>query len=217
MGLVLLLLFFTVPIIEIAVFIRVGDWIGLWPTLGLVILTAILGSWQLRRQGMATIARARRQLDQGEIPAKELFDGICLLGAGALLLTPGFVTDLAGASLFLPPVRVWLRRQIGRYVETRARAGGTERTRTRVFVNGEEITPDEPAGADTASRWGRRGARAPGSGSPGTIEGEWSEVRDDAGGDASGEALPGPDDDASDDNASPGPGSKNGPKDGGRR
>ncbi|SMF08924.1 UPF0716 protein FxsA [Tistlia consotensis] len=183
MGLVLLLLFLAIPVVEIAVFIRVGDWIGLWPTLALIILTALLGSWQLRLQGMATLARARRQMDQGEIPTRELFDGVCLLAAGALLLTPGFVTDLVGASLFLPPVRRWLRRAFARHLEARARAGNAG---TRIFVNGEEIRPGEPGPAGPRSRWGRG---AP----PGTIEGEWTEVGDEetpAGGSA--EVLPGP-------------------------
>ncbi|MEX2631790.1 MAG: FxsA family protein [Tistlia sp.] len=173
MGLVLLLLFITVPLVEIAVFIQVGDWIGLWPTLALILLTAILGTWQLRLQGMATLARARQQLDRGEVPAAELFNGLCLLVAGALLLTPGFVTDAAGASLFLPPVRGWLRRRFGRHLEARARGAGASGARTRVFVNGEEVQPGAAADprADPRSRWGRGRPFA-----PGTIEGEWQEL-----------------------------------------
>lgn len=178
MGLVLLLSFLTVPLIEIAVFIQVGDWIGLWPTLALILLTAVVGSWQVRRQGMATLARARQQMDRGEIPAAELFDGLCLLAAGALLLTPGFVTDLAGTSLFLAPVRNWLRRQFARHLEARVKAGGAG-VEARVFVDGAEVSP----GADPRSRWGR-GATVP----PGTIEGEWTEVGD-AGPESGGEAA----------------------------
>ncbi len=199
MGLVLLLLFLIVPIVEIAVFIQVGDWIGLWPTLGLIVLTALLGSWQLRLQGMATLARARQQLDRGEIPARELFDGMCLLGAGALLLTPGFVTDLAGASLFLPPVRGWLRRTFGRHLVAKAQAGGPAGARTRVFVNGEEVDPGSARGtgagphADPRSRWGRRGAP------PGTIEGEWTDVSEaPPGASDSPSGAPRPDDTADD-------------------
>lgn len=173
MGLALIVLLLTVPVIEIAVFIEVGGWIGLWPTIALIVLTAFLGSWQLRLQGLATLERARRQLDRGEVPAKELFDGLCLMVGGVLLLTPGFVTDLSGALLFVPAVRTWLRGRLGRYVEKRARAAGGPRggdVRTRVFINGEEV---HPAGAaDPHSRWGR-----PASGAPGTIEGDWSEVR----------------------------------------
>lgn len=128
MGLVLLIAFIAVPIIEIAVFIEVGGWIGLWPTLGLVVLTAVVGSIELRAQGLATINKLRQQLDQGELPAQTLFDGVCLLFAGALLLTPGFVTDVLGLALFLPPFRRFLRVTVGSYVAKRAE--------TRVFVGG---------------------------------------------------------------------------------
>ena len=108
--------FILVPLIEIAVFIQVGGWIGLWPTLALIVLTAVLGTWQLRAQGIATLARARSQMERGVMPARELFDGLCLLVAGALLLTPGFVTDAVGGLLFVPPLRDFLRRMIGRHL-----------------------------------------------------------------------------------------------------
>lgn len=129
-----ILVFFAlicVPLLEIAVFIQVGGAIGLWPTLALIVLTAVLGTWQLRSQGMATLDRARRQMERGELPARELFDGLCLLVAGALLLTPGFVTDSTGALLFLPPLREALRRALGRYLAAKAQA--------RVFVDGREV------------------------------------------------------------------------------
>ena len=133
MGIVLLLVFLLVPLVEIAVFIEVGGWIGLWPTLGLVILTAFLGTWQLRAQGLATMDSARRQLNHGRLPTQELFDAACLLVAGALLLTPGFVTDAAGLALFVPAVRNLLRQAAGRYIRKHAE--------TRVFVDGQEINP----------------------------------------------------------------------------
>ena len=75
MGILLLIALIGVPLIEIGLFIEIGGLIGLWPTLGTVILTAVLGSWQLRVQGLATLARARQQLDRGQLPARELFDG----------------------------------------------------------------------------------------------------------------------------------------------
>jgi UPF0716 protein FxsA len=130
MGILLLIAFIGVPLIEIGVFIQVGGFVGLWPTLGLVVLTAVLGTWQLRAQGLATLDRARRQIDQGILPAHELFDGLCLLVAGALLLTPGFVTDAVGFLLFLPPVRGALRQFLARHVMASAE--------TRVWVDGEE-------------------------------------------------------------------------------
>lgn len=106
MGFFILLLFIAVPITEIAVFIQVGDLIGLWPTLLVVILTALLGTYLLRQQGLQTLARAQMNVQEGKIPAQEIFDGLCLLLAGALLLTPGFVTDTLGFILFFPPFRL---------------------------------------------------------------------------------------------------------------
>ena len=138
MGLLLLAAFIGVPLIEIAVFIEVGGRIGLGWTLLLIVITAVLGAWQLRLQGLATLNRARAQLDQGVLPARELFDGLCLLFAGALLLTPGFVTDTVGFLLFLPPVRDFLRRQAS---DRMARQGPDGSARTRVWVNGEEVSP----------------------------------------------------------------------------
>jgi len=154
MAIILLAAFIGVPLLEIAVFIRVGGIIGLWPTLATVILTAMAGTWCLRAQGLATLARARAQLDRGALPARELFDGACLLIAGVLLLTPGFVTDGAGFLLFLPPVREFLRGLLARHLQGR--------TETAIFVDGRRIDP-------------RRGPRAaPGSGP--VIEGEYDEV-----------------------------------------
>ena len=138
MGILLLAAFIGVPLVEIAVFVEVGGAIGLWPTLGLVVLTAVLGAWQLRAQGLATLMRARNQVERGALPTRELFDGACLLVAGALLLTPGFVTDAAGFLLFFPPVRDILLGLLARHVQTRMQ--------TRVFVDGEEVSAGGPNG-----------------------------------------------------------------------
>ena len=143
MGLLLLAAFIGVPLIEIAVFIQVGGQIGLGATLALVILTAVLGAWQLRAQGLATLERARTQMDKGVMPAQELFDGMCLLFAGALLLTPGFVTDSIGFLLFLAPVRAFLRHAARDRIARSQRAGTA---RSRVWVNGEEVRPQRGPG-----------------------------------------------------------------------
>lgn len=131
MVILILLALICVPLLEIAVFIEVGGAIGIGPTLGLIVLTAVLGTWQLRAQGLATLARARSLMERGELPARELFDGLCLLVAGALLLTPGFVTDSIGALLFVPALRQALRRALGRHLAAKAE--------TRVFVDGREV------------------------------------------------------------------------------
>ena len=147
MGLLLLAAFIGVPLLEIAVFIQVGDRIGLGPTLALVVLTAVLGTWQLRAQGLATLQRVRTQLDRGVLPTQELFDGVCLLFAGALLLTPGFVTDSIGFLLFLAPFRALLRRASRDWMARAAqgRPGSEAQGKTRVWVNGEEIRPNRGA------------------------------------------------------------------------
>ncbi len=109
MAIYLLLALICVPILEIAVFIEAGAIIGLWPTIGLVVLTAIAGTALLRQQGLATLARAQTSLENNRLPVNEMFDGLCLLIAGIVLLTPGFVTDAVGLLLLVPAVRGFLR------------------------------------------------------------------------------------------------------------
>lgn len=105
MGIALFLLFTIVPIAEIYLLIKVGGEIGALPTIGLVLLTAVVGAAMIRHQGIATLTRARTSMEQNIMPVGALFDGLCLLVAGALLLTPGFVTDTFGFLLLVPPFR----------------------------------------------------------------------------------------------------------------
>ena len=88
-----LIIFMLVPIIEMWILIEVGGWIGALPTIGLVVLTATLGLSLLKHQGLSTLMSARRKMDEGSIPASELVSGVMIGVGGALLLTPGFVTD----------------------------------------------------------------------------------------------------------------------------
>ena len=104
----LLVAFIAVPLIELYFLIQVGEVIGALPTIALCILTAILGAALLRQQGLQTLARARENLDRGEVPAIELFEGVILAIGGVLLLTPGLVTDIIGFACLLPPTRRWL-------------------------------------------------------------------------------------------------------------
>ncbi len=101
----LFLAFITVPIIEIALFIQVGGTIGLWPTLGIVVVTAILGTWLVRTQGAMALGNLRRSFSELDDPTEPLAHGAMILLAGALLLTPGFFTDAIGFALLTPPVR----------------------------------------------------------------------------------------------------------------
>jgi UPF0716 protein FxsA len=104
-GRILFIAFLLVPLAEIYLLVRVGNVIGALPTVVLVVLTALLGAALIRVQGLATLARIRGALDRGEVPAVELLEGACLLVAGALLMTPGFVTDSVGFLLLVPGLR----------------------------------------------------------------------------------------------------------------
>jgi UPF0716 protein FxsA len=123
---IIALAFIGVPIAEIVVFIEVGGRIGLGPTILIVMATALAGAALLRQQGLATLNRARHELAEGRLPLAEVFDGLCLLFAGALLLTPGFITDGAGLLLFVPGLRARLRALLGRHL-TAATPGQPQR------------------------------------------------------------------------------------------
>jgi UPF0716 protein FxsA len=101
----LLILFIAVPIIEIGLFIQVGGWLGFWPTIGIVILTALLGTTLLRSQGLAALGNLQNSVGAGQNPMNHIAHGALILVAGVVLLTPGFFTDAVGLSLLIPPVR----------------------------------------------------------------------------------------------------------------
>ncbi|HEY4199411.1 MAG TPA: FxsA family protein [Devosiaceae bacterium] len=101
----LLLGIVATPLIEIATFIKVGQLIGLWPTLLAVIASALLGSYVLKTQGLALAGQIRAAMDRGDMPARAVFDAMLVFAAGVLLLVPGFVTDVFGLLLLIPPVR----------------------------------------------------------------------------------------------------------------
>lgn len=144
----LFLLFIAVPLIEIALFIEVGGWLGLWPTLAIVVLTALVGATLLRAQGLATFEELKRRLARGEDPEVALAHGALILAAGLLLLTPGFFTDAVGLALLVPAVRsavirwVLSRLTVVRY-EVR---GGRPWDGDPGMVDGEYevVEPDEP-------------------------------------------------------------------------
>lgn len=122
-ALVPFLLLLVIPIAEIATFIAVGGAIGIGWTLLLILITAIIGTALLRAQGMGLVARIQSEVRAGRVPARELTHGLMLLLAGVLLLTPGFVTDAVGFSLFVPPVRDLVWRLARERVTVRMRSG----------------------------------------------------------------------------------------------
>ena len=100
-------LLLVIPIAEIAGFIIIGDLIGLWPTLGMILVTAIGGSILLRVQGFGILNRIQTEMRSNKVPAREMVHGVMIMIAGVLLLTPGFITDTLGFLLFVPPLRDW--------------------------------------------------------------------------------------------------------------
>lgn len=137
MPIVLFLLFILVPIVELAVIIQVGSWIGVWPTIALLIAVSVLGTWLVRREGMRAWSALRMALAHGRVPTTEVVDGALVLFGGAMLLTPGFISDLLGLTLVFPPTR----RAIAGVVRNQARgrllgavAGAGRRTTTDAQV-----------------------------------------------------------------------------------
>jgi UPF0716 protein FxsA len=114
MPLLLILVFIVVPIAELALLIQVGQLIGVWWTIGLLIADALLGSWLLRAQGRAAWRRFNEALASGRVPHREVVDGVLVIFGGVLLLTPGFITDVFGLLFLIPPTRVLMRRLLVR-------------------------------------------------------------------------------------------------------
>ena len=114
MLLPLVLLFIAVPIAELFVIIQVGEAIGVWWTIGLLIADSILGSMLMRHQGRSAWRRFNEAMQAGRVPAREVLDGALVIFGGALLLTPGFITDILGLILLLPPTRAVVRSVLAR-------------------------------------------------------------------------------------------------------
>ena len=151
----LLLLFVLMPIAEMWLLITVGSQIGALPTIGLELLTAVAGAGLLREQGFATLWKGRQKLQGGELPTTEIAEGIILAVSGALLLTPGFVTDIIGFAGLIPPIRVMVATRIMK----------------NMLVMGSQ-------GAGFQGGMGQPGAQSRGSTDGETIEGEAWERKD---------------------------------------
>jgi UPF0716 protein FxsA len=121
----LIVLFIAVPIVELAVIIQVGQLIGLWPTLALLVADSILGSVLMRSQGRAAWRSFNAAIGSGRPPAREVLDGVLVIFGGALLLTPGFATDILGLLLLIPPTRAVVRRLLVRRFAGRMVASAT--------------------------------------------------------------------------------------------
>ena len=115
------LLFIFIPIIEIAIFITVGSNIGILNTIAIILLTAVIGIYFVRRQGLSLLFNAQRNMAQGIMPTEEIKGGIFLLISGLLLITPGFFTDCVGFLMFLKPVQNFISQKARNYFQSRTR------------------------------------------------------------------------------------------------
>ena len=123
----IVVLFLAVPIVEIYLLIQVGQVIGAGWTILLVVLTAVIGVWLLRIQGLSTLTRAQQRLQENQLPAREILEGMALVVAGAFLLTPGFFTDAIGFLLLFPPTRIALVSQVASRMVVTATMQGQSR------------------------------------------------------------------------------------------
>ncbi len=120
----LLLLFILVPLIELYLFMTIGARIGVPATIAIIIATGALGAWLTKLQGLKTLTNFQKATSEGRMPHEEIMDGLMILVAGAVLLTPGFLTDLFGFSLLVPPVRTVVRKTLGKYLKSRVKIVG---------------------------------------------------------------------------------------------
>ncbi|WP_434289758.1 FxsA family protein [Celeribacter sp. SCSIO 80788] len=145
-------LFVAVPIIEIALFIQVGGLIGLWPTLLIVVVTAVLGTALVRQQGALAMSQLRQSFAELNDPAEPLANGAMILLSGALLLTPGFFTDTMGFLLLIPAFRTFVLKEL------------RKRVKVQSFVMGQQ------AGFSQNTTYRQNPQE------PGVIDGEWEEL-----------------------------------------
>jgi UPF0716 protein FxsA len=142
----LLLLFIAVPVLELALLIEIGKYLGILPTIALMFGTGLLGAFLARRQGLTTLREARSKIEHGEIPVGSLVDGVLILIAAALLITPGVLTDALGFLLLLPPFRKKVMAALLRRLK-RAADGG------RLHVHAAGFGFSQAGGTDFGAPW----------------------------------------------------------------
>ena len=127
----LIMLFIGLPILELAILLKVHEAFRFWPTFLLVILTGMLGLTLVKRQGIAILQKIQREMENGNIPAPQMIDGVMILGAGAFLMTPGLITDTVGFLLLVPAVREKIRLWVKKMIEEKI-------NRSYIQVNAQE-------------------------------------------------------------------------------
>jgi UPF0716 protein FxsA len=168
MRILFLLIFLAVPLAEIALLIQLSHWIGTLQTIGLVILTAFVGTYLLRQQGLRTLMKVSGEVQSGKAPVVPVVEGVLLLISGAFLLTPGVITDAIGAALLVPPVR----EAVARYAVRTALDKGFVHVATSGSMGDRGTRSGPEAGhGDPRSRWDR-----PRAASDDIIEGDYERV-----------------------------------------
>ena len=127
------------PIAEIALLLQVGDMIGGWNTVGLIIVTAFVGAYLVRQEGLSTLQKAQQKMANNEVPGKEMMEGLMLVIAGVLLVTPGFITDIIGFLFVLPFSRQLMAGQLAKQMTVRAVQGGNQSFCFIIIANGRNI------------------------------------------------------------------------------
>jgi len=133
----LLILFIGVPLIEFMLFFKIGSRIGLTATIATIVLTGIIGAWLTKQQGLRTLRRYQESMSMGKLPHEEVVEGLMILVAGAVLLTPGFLTDAIGFALLIPPVRAALRSTVAQYLKGKVQVAGAS-------MPGVTVEPGQP-------------------------------------------------------------------------
>lgn len=168
---ILLILFILIPIAEIAAFIKVGDIIGLWSTIAVIILTAIVGSTLVRQQGLEVLSKFKTNVKSGDIPLEPAVHGMFLLVSGLLLITPGFLTDIIGFCLLIPPLRSKLGHMVWERIKTSSNIHvspgnmhnphHTDKSEDRAgaIIEGEIILEHEDIKPNPESKWAKKDDR----------------------------------------------------------
>ena len=155
----LFFLFVGIPLIEIALFIQVGGLIGLWATLGIVVLTAVLGTMLVRSQGAQALANLRTSFNDLNDPTEPLAHGAMILFSGALLLTPGFFTDAVGFALLVPAVRILVLRELRKRIRVHSVAPGApfrDRPHAEDVIDGTYTVEEDNRRPPGPSGWTQR-------------------------------------------------------------
>ena len=140
----LLLLFTLVPLLELALLVKLGQMTGVWTTIGIVILTGVIGAYLARREGIKAWRRLEQSMREGISPGDDLIDALLILIAGAVLITPGLLTDLFGFGLLIPPVRKWVRNRLSRHFRSRIVISTPDAQQRKYDYDIIDLPPQDP-------------------------------------------------------------------------